>query len=830
MRVAALFLLLLCAMPGAAPAQRAGYPVTAGEHPGFTRVVTHTPPGTSWDFSGADGTYRLALGTQTARFDISRVFARIRRERLAAVHAEGAEMTLSLACDCAPRAWEERPGLIVIDIADPPPQPPEDPAPRIQPPSAATLAEAARLAGHALARAHALLDPPEAPPPQGPAAEELARGLGQTVAQALSQGLLDPSGDIAATGTGLLPNTPLPSEALLENIRVSTVLDRPDPQEPAPGRLAGDCPATEVLAFMFAAATPDFATAFAETARAFYGEFDQPDPEARLTLIRLYLMSGFGAEARVLIENSPDPVAGRDVLLGIADVLEDRASNSRHRLSQALNCGGAAAAFALLAGAEGPPLPAADIALTFSQFPATLRAIVGPGLVQRLTDAGAVDAARIAAESLRRSPWHTVSQIPLIDAELDRARGHETLAAERLAHFASTDATSIQALLDLALQTGRAIAPADLASAEALASAERNNDTGVALMGSLVQLHARDGTFDAAFATLDRLDRWLAATPSNQAQLAALRNTVWHQLSHQGDDLAVAAALLNRQDWLGDGLAEPVRFALADRLLGLGLAPPVTALLQDNATPEGLRLRARAALAQGSPETALALLATHDDSAADAIRAVALAQLGENGQAARAFRALGEGAAARHAAILAGDWQHLQQNDAPSPDANEAILGNLLTAQPGHSQMTRDGVFAPQAPVAPPAAPGLSERPQIGPDSPPAPRSQQPAPDAAAESSPDRRPALAETPSAADEGRAPDATPNLAAGASLSGEGAHRTMSDHAVPPDGISVRRPEDTPTPFDRLGVVTRGSLLLSESEHLRDSLQALVETPLQ
>jgi len=625
----------------------------------------------------------------------------------------------------------------------------------------------------------------------------------------------------------------MPNEALPENMRVSTVLDRPEFRDPVADRQTGECPGVEGLDFLLIPATLDFATASAQAARAFYGEFDQPDPEARLALIRLYLMSGFGAEARVLIENSPDPVASRDLLLGIADVLEGRASNSRHRLSQALACGGPAATFALLAGAEGPPLPAAQIALTFSQFPATLRAIVGPDLVQRLADAGAIDAARIAADSLRRSPWYSASQMPWIDAELDRARGNETIAAERLAHFASADARSLQTRLDIALQTGQAIADTDLIQAEALASAERNSEAGTALMASLIRLRARDGAFDSAFAALDRLGQWLATTPSNQARLAELRNTVWHQLSHYGDDLAVAAALLNRQDWRDDGLAEPVRFSLADRLLDLGLTTPVSSLLQENETPEGLHLRARAALARGSADAALALLSALDDAPASALRAMALAQLGENGQAADAFQTLGEGAAARHAAILARDWQRLRQIAAPSPDPDEVILGTLLTTQPGHSRMAQDGGLTIPEPRSPetidiqdqPAPQQAAPHDAITPDMHP------PASAPAASNRHEPRTAPLDAHAVAVTDGLPTLAAQVPAGAPSPHAGEGQAATDGtAAAPDGLAARAPLDNPTPFDRLGVVTRGSLLLSESEHLRNALRAVVETPFQ
>lgn len=815
-RLTALLIVLLLVAP--AFAQRAGFPVTGGEHEGFTRLVIHAPPGTSWRFEGAEALYRLTM--PGAVFDLGRVYDRIRRDRIAAVTADREVLTLSLACRCLPRAWEERPGLIVIDVAESEPEAePESgaaapPSPGFAPPSPATVAEAARQAGIVLAREHdgARARPPSEPvPPQPPDPALLARELGLPIARALSQGLLDPPDGLDSGGGLLLDEDPAPT-ALPENMRIATVLDRPDPDAPPVPARSDTCLGTETLAFFVDAGDMPFATTFAALSRGLYGEFDQPDPDARRALIDLYLLSGFGAEARALIENSPDPVAGRDLLLGIADVFEDRSSNSRMRLSQVLDCGGPAAVFALLAGGQATPVPGAEIALTFTQLPQSLRAVIGAELVQALSETGATDAARIVADILRRSPWMAAALLPMIEAELDLARGDIGTASERLQRAAPSDSALVHARLDLALRTDQPISAGDIDSAAALASAERNVESGPALMESVIRLQARDNAFAGAFAGLDRLTAWLPATPSSQQSVAALTDEVWNALASHGQDLALVEAILGRDDWRSPSLSEATRLLLAGRLANLGLTAPVSVLLPTPDSANARIVRARVALELGQTRDALSWLDGLDNETARSLRAAALSQAGENAAAASELQASGDHDGAARAAILAGDWQRVQQI---APVEETAELSGFLAARPGHGP-TQGGRASNAG-----AAAGLrSQLPEAGDPAPAAARDLA-APSAAA-TEPDARQNLATD----------GAMPPAAAPAAIDGQ---RTAPVAAPQPSAVSSTEPPrprdegaETVPNFDRLGVVTRSTRLLDESEHLRDTLRRLIEAP--
>ena len=838
-------------------------PVSAGEHADFTRLVLQMPAGTGWRLSGTGTERGIVLAPADATFDLSRLFARIPRTRLAAAAAQGNRLQLTLACDCALRAWEDRPGLVILDLRDAPTDPiaavATPPAPPRPVPDARVVIDpidTARAAGSAFAQSLAAQPAPAPTPAPQPQLQSLARDLGLSLSRALGQGLLDPAPERAEPGV-LLASDNAPAAALPENMRIASVLDRPDPDAPAPARLAATCQGAEILDTLLDLGDDGFSETYGRLTRSLFAEFDQPDPEARLDLITLYLASGFGAEARALLENAPDPVAGRDLALGMADVLEDRASNSRMRLAQSADCGGVAAVMAVLAGApiQASPDLATPLSLTFSRLPGVLRALLGARMVEILAQSGAIDAARVVADSVTRSPWFPPSDGGLLQAMLDRARGYSADALLRLEHDNRDDPPDVQARLDLALETQAAVPAPYLEDASALAATERNSDSGPALMASILRVQARSGMSEDAFATLDRLERWMAETGENRRLLDQLRDEVWNNLARRGSDLGIVQSVLAREDWRDRALSRDTRLALAGRLIDLGLVTPVADLVGTDPSPDAAHMLARASLAEGEPRQALDRLQGHDDTVSRQIRAAALARLGDSAGAAAEFAALGIPDQALRNAIAAGDWplvESLSAAGGPSADL-PGDLGDLLGRAPGHAEIARDlQTDAPPAPrtgsaqgietggpdagrPGPGAAPapqepepsgrfatgvsseiqgGVSTAPSLGPNPP------DPSPGDRPVGNGDGQPPSPGLPAA--EAAGTGGRDDLTATAALSGTGAEPEATRPAARPE------PADIARQFDRLGLVSRSSTLLAESERLRNALAPLVAAP--
>ena len=774
------------------PGLAQGFPVTAGEHDGFTRVVVHAPPGTQWSMDNSRRAPVLTVNS-SAPLDLSRLFARIPRTRLTDARTESGTLFMTLACDCEVRSWEERAGLIVIDISDPTPEdevalemsptPRQTELPDPQHLEMASLSSITiRNVGEELARQHVddrqgAREPP-VPETDFPRAA-LTLELGTSVAEALGQGLLEPAIINDAPDAWQLLDAPHPPVELPENMRVTTVTERADPNTPPEATAPEACRAADAFEFLNTTATEPFDEAFGRLSRSLYGEFDQPDPDVRRALIELYLSAGFGAEARALIGNQPDPVYGREFLLGLADVFEGRNSNSRMRVAQLIECEGPSSVVAALAGASPVKIlaMAPSIALSFTGFDAPLRAIIGAQLATTMIDAGATEAARVVVGSTRRSEWVDPTSLDLIDAQLDRARGYTQDAVARLDYAQPQDPRGLLARLLLAIETQTPLEPSLLSDAEALASAERRNVEGLEIMTSVIRLHALAGSHRLAFSALDRIATWYPERGERGRLMVQLRNEIWTSLARTGDDTALMQLVLNRDDWRSPTLDISTRQALAARFLDLGLANPALSLLTDAQEPETTVLRARAFVELGNAEQALTLVAGNETEPARLVRAEALAALGQSERAAIEYETLSRTQDAASAAISAADWPRLERLGALETQADTSVsldgIGRIFTQPPGYLNQP----LGPQI--------QRSEDPPVG---------------SIATNSP-----LSDPPAQIERQMVPIA------------------------PDEDVAVPQPRVAADPetfdFDRLGLVSRSATLLNESEQLREALSPLL-----
>lgn len=760
---------LLAILPMAASGQTVR--VLTGEHADFTRLVLQIPVGLDWTLqgSGAERTFAPATGLT---FDLSTVFDRIPRTRLDSARARGGMLTLGLACDCPVRAWQDRPGLVIIDISDPTAVS-TSAEPLTVPAEVATQrptidgARAAREAGERLAREHAERSASQT---ETSAAIDddlvagIAADLGHQFARALGQGLLE-SGVEQTTATAVLR----PDETVIElpaNMRIVDVTQRPDLDTPPPQSPDPACRGSESLDFLLDRTDRGFSQGLGQYGQSLFGEFDQASDQGFLDLVQHYLAAGFGAEARSLISNLRDPLPGREVLLGFSDVLEGRMSNSRMRLAEALNCGGAVAIGALLARPETADLAdiAPSITLSFGRLPPSLQAILGADLVASLIAGGARDEARIVAEGLRRSPWSAAEDVILADALLEGVRGDPARSADRLDSIALRTLDGTIAWLNLALSEGTVVAASALDDAEALAAEHRGTSEGSVIMAAVVRLRAQSSQPDSALVTLDRLEAWEGNQNDSARTIDALRDEVWSQLTQTTDDHALIALTLSRSDWLDPDLSLATRQALARRLVDLGFARAADRLLAPETDSQSLRLRALAALAQDEPAAAIPLIEGDPSDEALRIRAAAASREGRFAEAAALLDSAGVVDAAASAGILDGDWRLLADLRArgASPAALPEEANGFLGLPPGVAEIAQSRRPETAMVEAPLPSPGLAPTPAVDPVS-----TQEP-----------QDPALS----------------------------ANTTLADP------VEV---------FDRLGLVTRAGVLLAESERLRDAI---------
>ncbi|KPQ06417.1 MAG: hypothetical protein HLUCCA12_10525 [Rhodobacteraceae bacterium HLUCCA12] len=647
--IAAIFLSVITA-----PLNAQTIRVTAGEHRGFTRLVLQSARAIDWtlgrsaararDGSANRRTLPLRIAGDERRIDLRQTFARIPRTRLADLSRTATGLELHLACDCPIRAWTERPGLVVLDIGDRDdsrfaPAVPEAsmrprPAPR-GPSAARALPDLARPAGRALAQRwqgaeDTLVGTRHGPRPSPVSQTErstLTHLLATQIAGALTQGLLDPvrpAPASAPTQDAVSVAPAAAAEGEPRNLRITSVLDRPGGRATTPDDEVTDpCAAAAALDFVLDNAPASFNTAYSASMADWIGEFDEPVPAAAETLIRLYLQHGFGAEARALIEQARHPVAGNDLLLGFADVLEGRQSNSRRWLSRQYRCGGVAAMLAALANAApGDIRPQADqIASAFSQAPPVIRNRLGGTLVRRLIEAEAIDAARVVADTLRRTPHAPSADTEIAAALLERERGEIARAGDLLQHSAGEDAETVILRLQLALDNGADVPGSVLDNAEALASAQRDTDLGADLMDVAIRLRLAAGAPVAALEAYDRLMRWSGSSALDPATRQRMADAVWQGLARDAPDPALLGFIFNRRDWRDPAHSPRTRAMIAARVLDFGLTEAARPLLDPPQGAEQRHLLAQLHLQDGAPDRALALLNGDQSQTAQTLRA-----------------------------------------------------------------------------------------------------------------------------------------------------------------------------------------------------------------
>lgn len=746
-------LIALLAAIAAQPLWAQNILVTTGEHAAFTRLVLQSQAPILWQLEPrsqgvAPATTRnLRVDAPEAEIDISRAFQRIPRTRLSDLVQTPEGLELQLNCDCPIQAWTERPGLVVLDIGNPEPHSePEGTATDTSGPAiplplrikATPSSDLARAAGITLARQWP--SDPERPsthastarqgPMPSPMAEEerqiIMRQLTEQVSGALSQGILDPSQN-QSTAIDMIRLSDGDQPAVIPpNLRIMSVLDRPDGESvPLSDDTTNACAAAAVLDFVISPAPRSFNTALAENVTRWIGEFDQPEHSATEDLIVLYLQHGFGAEARALIENALQPITGRDLLLGFADTLEGRQSNSRLRLAEHHQCGPVGAMLAALAGAPLPEVRrhAGEIANAYTLASGVARIGLGGPLIRILLDADAIDAGRVVADTLRRTPHARPQDLQIADALLDLARGDSETAGARLMQMPSEEPESVLLRLQIALETGAAVPESALLNAEAIATSKRSTQLGTDLMAAAIELRVASGMAVAALDMLDRMTDWQGHSSQNHALISRLSDTAWHGVARQAADPDFLEAILHRTDWRAPSLSTETRTALAERLLQFGLIEPAQLLIDPPRTEGQNHMLARLHLDNARPRQALVVLGDDQSDAASTIRAEALMALGDGRQSSRILSGIGDFEAAARAAARNQEWAMAETAWEGNADATRReiarALGGGFAAAPEFERTLAAvdaSAFLPRATEAVPTAFSMPEQTETGPD------------------------------------------------------------------------------------------------------------------
>lgn len=602
--------------------------VRSGEHGSFTRLVIDLPQQSSWELDQSARQVVLRIARGVTGFDVSQVFTRIDRRRLADLRSLGGsgDLVLDLGCECSTRAFLFGQSMLVVDISDA--SGPIVPAPAAQQTEQQGLRFGTVLPEKPTVDLPLFLPPRTAQteplPIQSPdlpmldtrtanavkaAEERLLRQLGR----AATQGLLEP--DIQTMTPRPEPIERAPREELrtvleqaaAEEVPLRAVTSRDDAltdhlrvnEESLAG--AACLPDAELAVADWG--SDDFGAGLAMWRSKLYGEFDKIDPVAAIGMARHYLHYGFGAEARHSLSMQTQPQALLTILSRLVD--GDAVEDAGPLLSQTV-CDGAVALWAVLALPDRKGRVEIDdraVVRHFSTLPVHLRKRLGPDLAGRLSAFGYRDAADMV---MRRLDLLTQTESP--EQNMAQARIAEMEGASDIAQAARQDvveangAQSAQALADMIageLAAGREILPDTADLAAAFAYERRKEPEAIRLAWAEVQARAGAGQFALAFERLAALEA-MGADSLSQEQIYDL-------LRENAPDTEFLTVLFPRLEQAAV-LASKSANALAERLLRLGFPQQALVVLREGATgPDGRArrvLRAEIALSLERPRQA----------------------------------------------------------------------------------------------------------------------------------------------------------------------------------------------------------------------------------
>ncbi len=718
---------LLAVLLLAGPAVSQSLAMRSGEHPRFTRLTLPLPAAQPWELGRTEDGYGLRLPDLDRPIDATGVFARIPRTRIAGLRPVSDGIDLVLGCaDCHANAFEER-GLLVIDI--------RDGAPPSLSRFEARLGAPARAprqlrAGFDWTRQFATMPArDELPSEEGAEVADLSRPvlemagpardlLVRQLARAAAQGLIGADGDAGLSAHGLQPGKGgydaqkllgLAQEALRAlQLDAQTGLDLAQRSrfEAGTDRDGGRCPADRLFDVAAWADHRPLLRQIAHRRSGLLAEFDRPVPEAVEALARLYIHTGFGAEAVDLLTNLPVPEDG--FLLDMARVLDEGRPAPGSALAAHVGCDGPVAMWAVLAAEDLRTVGVIDreaVQRGFSALPPHLRRHLGPPLAQRFIALGDAETAQAIRNTVARVDGG--DRLLLLDAELDMAHGRPAAAGDRAAPVARGSSVgapeALAVMVEARIAAGQPVAPGTVSDLIALAQEHR----GTALGDRLARLEALaltdEGRFDAAFAVRDRIARQSdGAIDTERLTLDLLT-----RLAERADEETFLRRALAEPGWRGGRLPPDARVDLARRLLDAGF-PEET--LEAFASPDqddvaAAVVQASAALALGRPGQALRALAGRDGAEAMELRAQALLAMGDHRAAAGFLRDVGQEAAAVEAAWLGGDWATVAREA-------EGAVGQLAArAQPSRPDRAAGPEIAPvdDASDGPPWPPVPSE-------------------------------------------------------------------------------------------------------------------------
>jgi len=441
-------------------------------------------------------------------------------------------------------------------------------------------------------------------------------------------------------------------------------------------------------------------------------EFDDPDAQSIGELARRYIYLGFGAEAINLIDIFPEQIESADILLQIADIVDDGSTSRPGRLVSQLTCTTPAAMWAVLAQTKIPGGVGVDtniVLRTFSGLPAHLRSNLGPGLANRFLDANDAEIAASIRDITERAAAQRDAGFEMLQANIAEFDGDTRGALRSLKRVAASGSPSaplaLAQLLETKLANGDPISQNTAVLADAMATENRGTEIGARLTLAAIRGYAASGQVDVTF---ERIAASLQSGLITAGQAGILANEAHMRSAENSPNVDFLRVLYLHPLVTDDAIQQQrdVRRAVATRLIDLGL--PRKANITFGRDPTGLdnadrHILARAALDLGDYDRADEILRDAEDPISVRMLARSNEMRRDYASAVAQFGALNMSEKHQSAAWRAGDWPLVAQiGSGPRAQLAELLITgeNSTEASDGADPATGSDLGGESAPIA----------------------------------------------------------------------------------------------------------------------------------
>ena len=620
--------------------------VRTGEHENFTRIVIDFTKRPNWQVGQVNQHYELWSENTDIAFDLSDSFRRLHGKRISSITDLGnGRLAVELICQCSLSVLPLSNEGLIIDVQDGPPsvgnpwvapliekiKTKENPAPDrnydVLPLILPTSIEQTAI-GQFIEKV-----PLVSSKIKNERVYELRKKILEQTTRAASQGLISiddenfkkldrldepPSEDLA----GIIEQISVAAKSSDANVKIETQYDRDnstiylDEKDNCIDSVSVD------IGSWFS--DRNIIESLGEAKVNLIDVRGRVDPDAYNILARMLLYLSFGAEARSILSDGPPNIPQKNLLLELANILDNRQENMGDLLRAQVGCDTSGALWGLLSATNKIELDAVNIPAvvrSFSNLPSHLRRHFGLRVAEKLLNADEREAAMQIRNAMKRGGM-SYSELIMLEARLDQTEEQRAEVNTQLTDVATSGGTQVAEALAQLIQNQISekmkIQSGVIEFAEALIFEINDETHASSLIESVIQAYDYEFRFDDA---LFKIDDFVRQGVLGLEASRDLKGEILSNLTQNADDETFLKTAI--REAMNKKIEGTTRLEMARRMLKLGLSEPTRIVLGvDGKIPniDERYILAEIAILEGRVSVAMSYLAGLETDRANVLR------------------------------------------------------------------------------------------------------------------------------------------------------------------------------------------------------------------